>query len=173
MYINKNKGATLLELIVIFFLSTVIFQVLNIYFKYLNIENRRVFIDIQTKLDSDIILKKIQSSFHEASSYKIYEYLNIPRFIDYSKESLKEGNMLVIERYIPFQDETEVEIYYQTSSNYIVSHYASKKSDNIIRELKGGEVILRRMTIRFYLEEFGVTLEGFYFKKEYRKELKE
>ncbi|MGL4652983.1 hypothetical protein [Cetobacterium sp.] len=169
---NKNKGTTIIEIVVTLFLVTIIFQLIFIYFKYINIENKRVFIDIQTKTQSEIILKKIQDSFYGACSYKIYKYSNVPKLIDYSKESLKEGNMLLIEKYIPFQEETEVEIYYQTTANYIVSYNGIKNSDNVVRKIEEGEVVLKKININFYLEEFGVTLEGFYFKKKYSKELK-
>ncbi|WP_047396468.1 hypothetical protein, partial [Cetobacterium sp. ZOR0034] len=84
---------------------------------------------------------------------------------------LKEGNMLLIEKYIAYQDETEIEIYYQTS-NLIKSYYGLKNTQNEIRKIEGGDTILSKVKIRFYLKEYGANVEGFYFSQEYKKELK-
>lgn len=171
MYINKNKGTTLVEMIVVFFIITIILQTFYIYIRHINIENKRVFKKIQEKMNSEIIFNKIQNSMYESYTYKIYQYSNMPKVIDYSRESLKEGNMLLIEKYIAYQDETEIEIYYQTS-NLIKSYYGLKNTQNEIRKIEGGDTILSKVKIRFYLKEYGANVEGFYFSQEYKKELK-
>ncbi|MGL5000497.1 MAG: pilus assembly FimT family protein [Cetobacterium sp.] len=173
MYTNKNKGFSLIEIVATLLILTIILQTLYNYFRYINLENKIVLKKIVRKLNIEPVFKAMDNSIYESKTYKIYSLSSITNHIDYSKPTLLEGNTLIIEKYSPSNSWTEVEIYQQVSlANYIKIFYAQKNTKDIILNVDLGEVILKDIKMIFFIEDFGIKVEGTYKNESYKYELK-
>ncbi|MGL5051995.1 MAG: prepilin-type N-terminal cleavage/methylation domain-containing protein [Cetobacterium sp.] len=173
MYINKNKGFSLIEVMSTLLIITIILQTLYSYLKYVNSENKIILKKLEKKLNVEPIFKGMDKSIYESKTYKIYNLSSISKLIDYSKPSLMEGNTLIIEKYSPFNEDSEIEIYYQVNlTNYVEVFYAKKNTKDIILNIESGEIILKSIKTTFYIEDFGVKVKGNYKNESYKYELK-
>ncbi|MGL5961075.1 MAG: pilus assembly FimT family protein [Cetobacterium sp.] len=173
MYTNKNKGFSLIEIIATLLILTIILQTLYSYFRYINLENKIVLKKIVRKLNIEPVFKAMDNSIYESKTYKVYSLSSINNYIDYSKPTLMEGNTLIIEKYSPLNSKTEIEIYHQAPlGNYIKIFHAQKNTKNIILDMDLGEVILKNIKMIFFIEDFGIKVEGSYKNESYKYELK-
>ncbi|MGL6023970.1 MAG: prepilin-type N-terminal cleavage/methylation domain-containing protein [Cetobacterium sp.] len=173
MYTNKNKGFSLIEIVATLLILSIILQTLYNYFRYINLENKIVLKKIVRKLNIEPVFKAMDNSIYESKTYKIYSLSSITNHIDYSKPTLLEGNTLIIEKYSPSNSWTEVEIYQQVPlANYIKIFYAQKNTKDIILNVDLGEVILKDIKMIFFIEDFGIKVEGTYKNESYKYELK-
>ncbi|MGL5052868.1 MAG: prepilin-type N-terminal cleavage/methylation domain-containing protein [Cetobacterium sp.] len=173
MYTNKNKGFSLIEVMSTLLIITIILQTLYSYLKYVNLENKIILKKLEKKLKVEPVFRGMDNSIYESKTYKIYSLSSINKVIDYSKPSLMQGNTLIIEKYSPFNEESEIEIYYQANlTNYVKIFYAQKKIKDLILNIESGEVILKNINTTFYIEDFGVKVEGNYKNESYKYELK-
>lgn len=173
MYINKNKGFSLVEIIVTLIASILVFQVLYFYLDEINSEKKQNFYRLRFNKDMKLILTKINNSIYESSNYKIYNLFQMNTYIDYTKLSLKKGNTLIIEKYISLEERyTEIEIYHFIDNS--IYSFAGKKirKNEITVFLESRERILKNLNIDFKLEEYGVSMEGFYLNEKIRKDFK-
>lgn len=86
---------------------------------------------------------------------------------------MKSGNTLIIEKYIPGEESySDIEIYY--SEDNIVSSFCGnhKRKNKINVELESREKIIENLKINFNLEDYGVSMEGYYFNEKFKKEFK-
>ncbi|MGL5595356.1 MAG: hypothetical protein ACRDDH_15595, partial [Cetobacterium sp.] len=92
---------------------------------------------------------------------------------DYSKPSVNNGNILIIEKYIPGEYKfTNIEIYY-FEDNIITSFLGKRRRKNEINvELESRENIMKNFKINFKLEDYGVSMEGYYLNEKFKKEFK-
>lgn len=173
MYINKNKGFSLIEIIVMLVVSMIIFQSLYFYLKEINFQKKREFYRLNFNKNVKLVLEKIDTSLYESLEYKIYNLKEIQNFIDYKPESLKSGNTLIIEKYI-FSDEnySEIEIYHFIDSSIYSYSGKRKRVGGISVMMESREKILKNLKIKFNLEKYGVSLEGLYLNEKIRKDFK-
>lgn len=173
MYIDKNKGFSIIEMLFTLVVITVVFETLFYYLKYINIERKLEINRFRFNKDMKLLLEGINMSIYESLEYKIYNLKKINVYIDYSKPSLKSGNTLIIEKYIPGEESySDIEIYY--SEDNIVSSFCGnhKRKNKINVELESREKIIENLKINFNLEDYGVSMEGYYFNEKFKKEFK-
>lgn len=173
MYIDKNKGFSIIEILFTLVIVSVIFQILFYYLKYINIERKIQMNRFRFNKDIKLILEGINTSIYESLEYKIYKQDNINSYIDYSKPSVNNGNILIIEKYIPGEYKfTNIEIYY-FEDNIITSFLGKRRRKNEINvELESRENIMKNFKINFKLEDYGVSMEGYYLNEKFKKEFK-
>lgn len=173
MYIEKNKGFTILEALSTLVVITIIFQILFYYLKYINIERKIEMNRFRFNKNMKLILESINTSIYESLEYKIYNLERISVYIDYSKPSLKNGNTLIVEKYIPGEESySDVEIYYSKDSiiTSFSGKYKRKKMINV--ELESRENVIKNIKVNFILENYGVSMEGYYLNEKFKKEFK-
>lgn len=173
MYIDKNKGFSIIEILSTLVIITIIFQILFYYLKYLNIERKLEMNRFRFNKNMKLILESINTSIYESLEYKIYNLEKINVYIDYSKPSLKNGNTLIVEKYIPGEESySDIEIYYSEDS--IITSFSGKyKRKNMINvELESRENIIKNLKTNFNLEDYGVSMEGHYLNEKFKKEFK-
>lgn len=173
MYIDKNKGFSLLEIIVTMTVTLIILQTLYLYLNKINEMRKESLYRLRFNREVKLILDKIDRALYESLDYKIYNMGDIRGYIDYSISSLESGNTLVVEKYIPLEENyTEIEIY-QCRDNSLYSFLGKRKRLNEIGIDNGSrERILKNVRGNFNLEEYGVSLEGYYLDEKLRKEFK-
>ena len=173
MYINKNKGFSLIEIVTTLTIVMVIFQVIYVYLREINNEKKRELYRFSYNKNIKLILDRIDFSLYESLEYKIYNINEINSYIDYTKPTLKIGNVLIIEKYVPWEEKyTEIEIYYY-KLNSLYSFSGKRKRKNEIAVLVGTrEKILKNLDINFYLEDYGVSMKGVYLNEQIRKDFK-
>ena len=173
MYIDKNKGFSIVEILSTLVVITIIFQILFYYLKYINIERKIEMNRFRFNKNMKLILKSINTSIYESLEYKIYNLEKINVYIDYSKPSLKNGNTLIVEKYIPGEESySDIEIYYLEDS--IITSFSGKyKRKNMINvEIESRENIIKNLKANFNLEDYGVSMEGHYLNEKFKKEFK-
>lgn len=173
MYIDKNKGFSIVEILSTLIIITIIFQILFYYLKYINIERKLEINRFRFNKDMKLILEGINRSIYESLEYKIYNLDRINIYIDYSKPSLKSGNTLIIEKYIPREElYSDIEIYY-SEDNTVVSFSGKRKRKNEISiDLGSRENIIKNLKVNFNLEDYGVSIKGDYLNEKFKKEFK-
>lgn len=173
MYMNKNKGFSIVEVLSTLVVITIIFQILFYYLKYINIERKLEMNRLRFNKNIKLILESINTSIYESLEYKIYNLERINVYIDYSKPSLKNGNTLIVEKYIPGEESySDIEIYYSEEST-IISFSGKYKRKNIINvELESRENVIKNIKVNFSLENYGVSMEGYYLNEKFKKEFK-
>lgn len=173
MYINKNKGFSITEMLSTLIVITIVFQVLFYYLKYANIERKLEVNRFRFNKDMRLILEGINISIYESLEYKIYNLSRIGISVDYSTPSLNSGNTLIIEKYIPGEDSfTDIEIYFCEGSSITSLIGKRKKKNSISVETDTRETIIRNSKVNFKLEDYGVSMEGYYLNEEFRKNFK-
>lgn len=173
MYINKNKGFSLIEIISTLVVITVIFQILFYYLKYMNIERKLEINRFRFNKDMRLMLEGINLSIYESLEYKIYNLDKINSYMDYSKPSLNSGNTLIIEKYIPEEESfTDMEVYYCEGSTITSFSGKRKRKNEINVELDSRENIIKNLKVNFNLENYGVSMEGYYLNEKFKKEFK-
>jgi hypothetical protein len=172
MYINKNKGFSLIETLSITIVILIILEMAYFYLKYINLEKKKELYRTKYNKNIKLTLNKIENSIYESLDYKIYNLNRVEVYLDYSKPTLKEGNTLVIQKYIPNLNYTEIEIYL-FEENYLSSFSGKKIRINEIEINQGSrEKILDKLNILFVLEEYGVSMKGYYLNEIFKKEFK-
>ncbi|MGL5377796.1 MAG: hypothetical protein ACRCZR_03635 [Cetobacterium sp.] len=175
MYINKNKGVSITETLITLLVLSILFEIFYIYIISINLEKKEILKKLEIKLNANSILRKVEESIYESKSYKIYDFVRIQNIIsiNYSKKSLESGNTLIIEKYSPLKENTDIEIYFQSKNkDYVESFYAEKDTKDIIWNIQKGDIILNNIKIDFSLAEYGVKVEGKYINDNYKYELK-
>lgn len=173
MYIDKNKGIFLIEILVVIFVTGIIFQVIYIFFNSLNKERSIYLKNLYFNIKISPLSKKIQNSMYEGIDYKIYDISRLDIVIDYSKESLIEGNTLIIENFsIENSELRTVEVYYYNFLS-LTTVLGTVDERNIIRlEISGKETILNQIEGVFKMTDYGFSMEGRIKNEEYKKEFK-
>lgn len=173
MYMNKNKGISLIEVVATLSISMIIFQSLYFYLKEINYQKKQEFYRLYFNKNIKLILEKIDRSLYESLDYKIYNLEEIRNFIDFKSESLKSGNTLIIEKYIFLEENyKEIEIYHHID-NSIYSFSGKRKGNGGIGvSMESKEKILKNLKIKFNLEKYGASLEGFYLNEKIQKDFK-
>lgn len=72
MYIDKNKGFSIIEMLFTLVVITVVFETLFYYLKYINIERKLEINRFRFNKDMKLILEGINMSIYESLEYKIY-----------------------------------------------------------------------------------------------------
>ncbi|WP_297597847.1 hypothetical protein [uncultured Cetobacterium sp.] len=174
MYIDKNKGFSFIEIVLMTTLLSIVFQNLYLYLNILNKEKILYSKKMSIKMKSDPIFIKIQNSIYESLDYKIYENYRLPNQIDYSQKSKDIGNILIIEKYsfIGEDNYRDAEVYH-FSDGVVKSARGKISSKNIVLlELDSMEDILRKINCKIYLEEFGIAIRGNFLNEEFKKDIK-
>lgn len=172
MYMNKNKGFSLIETMICVIAVSIILQIAYFYLKILNKEKQNILhrIGIQTKLQP--LIKTIELSLYEGLSYKIYNNNFILKNIDYKKNGVQTGNILVIKQYEPNNSYRAI-IFYNLNSSMIINRCDLSDNDVISVSICGNEKILDNINVLFKEKEYGISMEGKYryerFKKEFKK----
>lgn len=173
MYIDKNKGFSIIEILFTLIVITTIFQILFYYLKYINIERKLEMNRLHFNRSMKLILEGINTSIYESLEYKIYNLDRIKSYIDYSKPSLKSGNTLIVEKYVPREESySEIEIYYSEGSTVISFSGKRKRKNEIGVDLESRENIMKNIKVNFSLEDYGVSMEGYYLNEKFKKEFK-
>lgn len=170
MYMDKNKGFSLTEVIFTTLLFSLIFQNLYLYTSTLNKEKSGYLKKIMVKENSELLFIKIQNSMYESLTYKIYKENNLGKIIDFSKPTELEGNSLIIEKYLT-EEKSVAEIYY-FDENYMTSMKGEIKNKVIIVEQDSKQKILRKINCKIYLEEYGISIRGRFLNENFKKEIK-
>lgn len=71
MYIDKNKGFSIVEILSTLVVITIIFQILFYYLKYINIERKIEMNRFRFNKNMKLILESINTSIYESLEYKI------------------------------------------------------------------------------------------------------
>ncbi|WP_432204790.1 hypothetical protein ACQ9ZF_08565 [Cetobacterium somerae] len=172
MYMNKNKGFSIIETLSVTIVVLIILELGYFYLKQINLEKKKELYRTKYNKNIKLTLNKIEKSIYESLDYKIYNLNKIDMYLDYSKPSLKNGNTLIIEKYIPSVNYTEIEIYL-FEENYLSSFSGKKIRINEIEINQGSrEKILDKLNILFVLEEYGVSMKGYYLNEIFKKEFK-
>lgn len=97
MYINKNKGITIIETLVSFLLIAVFFQGVYIFSKSLSKSKNLDYKEMSVRNEVDIYMYKIQKRMKESYRYEILDRNEIDYFLNLN--GVNSGNILVIEEY--------------------------------------------------------------------------
>ena len=173
MYIDKNKGFSIIEILSTLVVITIIFQILFYYLRYINIERKLEMNRFRFNKNMKLILEGINISIYESLEYKIYNLDRVNIYIDYSKPSLDNGNTLIIEKYIPREETySDIEIYYSEGRTITSFSGKRKRKNEISVELGSRESIIKNLKVNFNLEDYGVSMEGYYLNEKFKKEFK-
>ncbi|MGL5278378.1 MAG: hypothetical protein ACRC8M_04745 [Cetobacterium sp.] len=173
MYIDKNKGFSIVEILSTLAVITIIFQILFYYLKYINIERKLEMNRFRFNKNMKLILEGINTSIYESLEYKIYNLDKVNFYIDYSKLSLKNGNTLIVEKYVPGEESySDIEIYYSEGSTITSFSGKRKRKNEIYVELGSRESVIKNLKVNFSLEDYGVSMEGYYLNEKFKKEFK-
>ncbi|MBC2851093.1 hypothetical protein H5J22_06655 [Cetobacterium sp. 8H] len=174
MYINKNKGFSFIEIILMIAIFSIVLQSLYLYLSILNKEKILYSKKMIIKTKSEPIFMKIQNSIYGSLNYKIYENFRLPSQIDYSFESKESGNILIIEKYslIGLENYREAEIYHFNEGFINSAKGKIFSKDILLVEIDNIENVLNKINCKVFLEEYGISIRGNFLNEKFEKEIK-
>lgn len=169
MYINKNRGVSLIEVVCSVVIFSILLQVLYTFFGVISRERDLYLKNFKRNLNRELIFLKIDENLKRESEFKVYTNKNILNIFNYEKKDEDRGEVLIFKVYSPEDgiDMYRAKLYMIENHNLI--YKSGKFKDNIIIIDNSSEEILEKNIEGIFIKrEYGVEFYG----KNYKRALK-
>lgn len=159
MYINKNKGITIIEALVSFFIMIIFFQGMYIFSKNLTKNKNIKYREMYIKNKMDIYMYKLQKRVRESYKYRILNIKESDYFIELKDEDV--GNSLVIESYNveKFPEKEFLEVIYVFQREKLIIYQGKKSNFKVYIDKNNSEILEENINGKFEKTPFGIKIK--------------